>query len=90
MQLKNYRGASGDGNFSAQDSVVNDAVKKYGGMDEDALIKQLVGSVQTARENGTYDPKQMQSYAEMLSPHLSDAQKEKLKNIIEILNGGNA
>ena len=87
-QLKNFRCADGDFN-PEQDPDFNAAMQKYGGMGEDELINQLLVSVRNSRANGTYDPSQMTGYVEMLKPHITDKQYEKLKNIVEIINSEN-
>ncbi len=87
-QLRNFK--CGDGEFDPnQDPDFSAAMKKYGGMGEDELINQLLISVRNSRANGTYDPSQMQGYVEMLKPHITEAQYEKLKNIVNIINGEN-
>jgi len=62
------------------------AMEKYGGMGEDALIQQLITQVATAKQNGTYNKTQMDMYIQMLSPHLSGTQKEKLHNVLRVID----
>ena len=67
----------------------SDAMQKYGNMGEDALIEQLLNQVRTARKNGTYSAEQTENYVNMLSPHLSSAQREKLNNVLHIISSEN-
>lgn len=60
--------------------------EKYAGMDEDGLIAELVKSVREAKANGTYDPEQMQAFIALASPSLSPEQREKLENVVRLIN----
>ena len=90
-QLRNFNCSGGENNnFDlSSDEGFRDAMNKYGGMGEDELINQLLVSVRNSRANGTYNPAQMEGYAEMLKPHITSAQYEKLKNIIKLINSEN-
>ncbi len=86
-QLRNFK--CGENFDPSSDPVFSEAMRKYGGMGEDELINQLLISVRNSRANGTYDPMQMQSYVEILKPHITAEQYEKLKNIVNIINSEN-
>ena len=91
-QLRNFNCAgSGDNkNFDpTTDEGFREAMNKYGGMGENELINQLLQSVRTSRANGTYNPSQMEAYAEILRPHITAEQYEKLKNVINLINSEN-
>ena len=60
--------------------------EKYAGMDEDGLIAELMKSVREAKANGTYDPAQMQTFIALASPSLSPEQREKLENVVRLIN----
>lgn len=60
--------------------------EKYAGMDEDGLIAELMKSVREAKANGTYDPAQMQALIALASPSLSPEQREKLENVVRLIN----
>ncbi|MCL2061749.1 MAG: hypothetical protein FWH03_03895 [Firmicutes bacterium] len=64
----------------------SDAMQKYGHMSEDALIESLLSQIRGSKKNGTYNPAQMEGYINMLKPHLGEAQREKLQNIIKVIN----
>lgn len=60
--------------------------EKYADMDEDGLIAELMKSVREAKANGTYDPEQMQAFIALASPSLSPEQREKLENVVRLIN----
>lgn len=88
-QLRNFKNTAAKTGIDKDDPKLKEAMDKYGGMGEDELIDQLMKSVKTSRANGTYNPQQMSTYVQMLRPHISDVQYEKLKNIINIINSEN-
>lgn len=91
-QLRNFKGSNqnngtySEGSREELEPVLNEAMKKYDGMSEDALIETLINSVQESRRNGTYNHQEMTNYAAMLSPYLSESQREKLGNILSIIS----
>jgi len=84
-QLRNFNGGDSVPKEVKDNPKLLEAMQKYGGMGEDALIEQLVSQIRTQKQNGTYNPAQMNSYMQMLSMYLSDAQKEKLQMVLKIL-----
>ena len=96
--MKNLRGFSGNkrpesGNGNAEQLLKNcgieeDALKKYSAMDEDALISELIKNVAAQKQNGTYNPEQMSAFINIMSPSLSPEQREKLTNLVKVINGG--
>lgn len=71
-------------------NLLDEAMKKYGGMNEDALISQLLSMVKAQKASGTYDESQMLSFINSVSPHLNEAQRGRLESLLEILNAENA
>lgn len=90
-QLRNFKNETAENakKILQEDPSFQEAIDKYGSMDEDALVQQLIQSVRISRQNGTYNAQQMQSYVDMISPHISEEQSEKIKNILDILNNEN-
>ena len=85
-QLRNFKQQKGVcPEAVAANPAFNEAMEKYGGMSEDALIEQLVSQVASAKQNGTYNAGQMQAYIQMLSPHLSEQQRNKLDNVLRVI-----
>jgi len=83
-QLKNFRANQVPQEVSNNPSF-NAALDKYGNMGEDALIEQLIMQVANAKKSGTYNATQMQAYISMISPHLNQAQKTKLENVLKVI-----
>jgi len=82
-QLRNFKQ---DSITSNQNELLNQAYQKYGGLSQDALIEQLVAQVQKAKQDGTYDKEQMQNYINLMSPMLNGAQRQKLDNVLKVLD----
>ena len=61
--------------------VGKDAFEKYSSMDEDALISELIKNVAASKADGSYDPQKMTAF-------ITPEQREKLNNVIRIINGG--
>ena len=68
--------------------VGKDAFEKYSSMDEDALISELIKNVAASKADGSYDPQKMAAFINAVSPSLTPEQREKLNNVIRIINGG--
>ena len=68
--------------------VGKDAFEKYSSMDEDALISELIKNVAASKADGSYDPQKMTAFNNAVSPSLTPEQREKLNNVIRIINGG--
>lgn len=66
--------------------VDEDAIGKYSAMDDEQLIAELIKTVNRAKENGTYNSGQMKSFLSAAEPLLSVEQREKLANVIRILD----
>jgi hypothetical protein len=87
-QLKNFVCGDFSGNASEalqQSPELMGAMQKYAGLDENGLMNALLNQIRAAAQNGTYNAAQMQNYVAMLSPHLTDAQREKLRNVMTIV-----
>ncbi len=88
--LRNFnKNARRDGKTAEQtlkDFGLSGDYEKYAAMDEDGLIAELMKSVREAKANGTYDPAQMQAFIALASPSLSSEQREKLENVVRLIN----
>lgn len=60
-------------------------IKRYSGMNEEALMRELTGLTQSRKAEGTYDPAAIKRGVEAISPLLSGEQRAKLKRVIEAL-----
>lgn len=95
-QLRNFAGDRNNrnthtgGNTSVTpDALMDEAMRKYGNMDENALLKQLMQNIRAQRADGTYNEAQMLSFINMISPHLDETQRRKLEGIMTMISGQN-
>lgn len=77
-QLRGY-------NSSTVRTMEKEALDKYKNMNEDALVDALLDSVRKSKSDGTFDPKSLKEFAEMMSPHLTPAKRERLDNLIRLI-----
>lgn len=63
-----------------------EALEKYKDMNEDALVDALLDNVRRSKADGSYDAASLRQFAEMMSPHLSQAKRERLENLIRLIN----
>ena len=84
MQLKNFSSKSDKGRHDKEE--IDDVLGKYSGMNEDELIEELMKSVARSKADGTYNADQMKNFVNLVAPHIGDEQRQKLNNIIQILN----
>ena len=91
--MKNLRNFSASGGKKPEEllkscGIEEDTLSMYSGMDEDALISELLKNVRASKENGSYNPQQMTAFINAMAPSLSPQQLEKLNNIVRLINGG--
>lgn len=82
-QLRNYDGR--DKMRKPANDMMNDAMSKYGNLDEDGLIRKLNESVEESKRNGTFDPGAVLQFASQISPMLDERQREKLANLLRVM-----
>lgn len=63
-----------------------EALDKYKNMNEDALVDALMDNVRKSKADGTYNPDSLKEFAEMIAPHISPAKRERLENLIRLIN----
>lgn len=83
MQLKNFKCSSRQ-DFS-DNEVVEEAIGKYKDKTEDELLAELVNVAKKAKENGTFDQNSIENFLQIVSPQLSEAQKEKMESLISVI-----
>lgn len=82
-QLRGYAGKNTDSSQARQ--MYGEAMRKYGGMSEDALIGRLVDMVRAQKENGTFDEVQLIGFVNTISPHLSAQQRQRLESVLGLI-----
>ncbi len=81
-ELKNFSAENGD--ITDRD-VVEQAVNKYKDKDELELVSELEKAVARAKADGSFDREAIDNFARLVSPYLSDEQREKLDNLIAVI-----
>lgn len=81
-QLKNFKKTQPSG---SAEKLAKEAMDKYGSLDEDELIAKLTESVMKSKQEGNFNPEELVRYASMMAPYLSETQREKMSNIIRLL-----
>lgn len=59
-------------------------VDKYKDLSEEELLDLLIKQVKTAKENGELDPEQTKNFVRLISPKLTDEQRQKLETVMKI------
>ena len=65
--------------------IESEKAEKYASMSEDELVSELLRSVRKQKADGSFDSKQLQTLASLLSPQLDDKQKSKLNDLVRLL-----
>ena len=60
-------------------------LSKYGDMDEDELIAEMLKLIEQKKQEGTYDPQQLKQLAQKVSPFLDNQQKQKMEDLLKLL-----
>ena len=81
-ELKNFSAENGD--ITDRD-VVEQAVNKYKDKDELELVSELEKAVARAKADGSFDREAIDNFARLVSPYLSDEQREKLDNLFAVI-----
>ena len=86
-QLKNFRckGKTPTDGLPPIPDELKAGIDKYKDMGEDALVNQLMSKVQTSKQNGTYNSKDLDNFVKMVSPHLNRQQKERLQRLVGVI-----
>lgn len=82
-QLKNF---SSGKNKQNSNETVNAVMGKYGSMNEEQLIDELIKKVNEQKSNGTYDKKQIENFVKIISPKLNEKQRQKLKKMVDFID----
>ncbi len=65
--------------------IVNDLARQFDGKGQGELLKAIYKKAKEGKQNGTLTNKEIDGFANMLSPMLDDKQKKTLKKIVEEL-----
>ena len=73
-------------NESQARGMYEEAVRRYGGMSEDALVGKLIDMVREQKSSGTFDEVQLLSFVNAVTPHLSEAQRKRLESLLGMIS----
>lgn len=60
-------------------------LSKYGSLDEDELIFEMLKLINQKKQEGTYDAQQIKDLARKVEPFLNDEQKQKMEDLFKLL-----
>lgn len=83
-ELKNFSAKECNNDFN-DNEFLEGIVGKYKDKSEDELMTELGKAVKNAKEDGSFNEESLENFAELVSPHLSDEQREKLCNLIAVI-----
>ena len=72
-------------NFSQARGMYDEAVRRFGGMSEDALVSKLIELVREQKSSGTFDEVQLLSFVNTVTPHLSAEQRKRLESLLGMI-----
>lgn len=81
-QLRGYEGKNGSVDTR---ELYDQALKKYGGMSQDALVSKLIEIVHAQKQAGTFDEVQLLGFINTISPHLNSAQRARLESVLGMI-----
>lgn len=85
-QLRNYNGRNQSGRAErSKEEIVQEAMQKYGNLDENGLMRQLQQKVEESKRNGTFNPAEVLEFASRISPMLDEKQREKLAELLRAM-----
>lgn len=64
---------------------INNLIDKFHSMDESELITEIFRIINEKKRNGTFDPEEIDRIAEMISPLLTEEQRIKMGNLIDLI-----
>lgn len=60
-------------------------LSKYGEMDEDQLIEEMLKLIEKKKQQGTYDKQQILELASKVAPFLNAEQRAKMEDLLKII-----
>lgn len=84
-QLKNFSGPSDKNVNSDSSDPVIPSIDKYDGLTREQLLDTLKRAVFSAKRDDSYDPETIEDFCNFVSPMLDDDGKERLKEVMSLL-----
>ncbi len=85
-RLKDYK-ADARRHVEASAKSVDEAAAKYSGMNENELMGELMRSVASAKNSGSFDAAELDDFAAFVSPNLDEDQRKRLAELIRMVKG---
>ena len=82
-QLKNF--SYEQKNDIKDEELLDGVIGKYKDKDEDELVGELIKAARKAKEDGSFSEQSLEEFFTLVSPHLSEEQKNKLSNLISVI-----
>lgn len=67
-------------------SQVEDLIGRFQNMSEPELITELFKLINEKKQNGTFNPQEIDNIANIIAPLLNDEQREKMRNLLFLIN----
>ena len=64
---------------------VEEMIEKFQNLSEAELITELLSLINEKKRNGTFNPQEIQNIANIISPLLNEEQREKMKNLLLLI-----
>jgi hypothetical protein len=77
MNIKDFK--------KSEQEDVRQTFDKYKDFSKDQLMQELLSTVKTQKQNGTFNKEQLLSTLALITPSLSEEQKQRLYSIVEQL-----
>ena len=68
---------------------ISNLIDKFHQMDESELITEIFRIINEKKQNGTFNPDDLDKIAEMIKPLLTEEQKMKMNNLIDLIKWKN-
>ena len=83
--MKQLRGYEGKARDAGARRMYDEAMHKYGGMSEEALVGKLIEMVGEQKRCGTFDEVQLLGFVNTITPHLSAQQRQRLESVLGMI-----
>ncbi|MBE5731153.1 MAG: hypothetical protein E7350_04315 [Clostridiales bacterium] len=85
VSLKKFSAEKKEQKGQADSEMMDQVMDKYRNKSEEELIESLMEAARNAKKDGSFDEQSLSSFVSLVSPHLSDSQKDKLSNLISVI-----
>lgn len=72
-------------NDSSNQAGIDQLIEEYQGKSDDELITELINAIAVQKRNGTFNDAEFTMMVELITPMLSNEQREKLNHILSLI-----